>query len=184
MKSKAETYPWQKALVFVVIGLVFMAVSLFSVRANAQCDDVPKVDWWGNVTHEKMITYVQRRHQGDWDQYLTKWENYLSKMQLGLAEGKTAHVKKKGVSLEGRALADYVVKIEKRVNVIRCLMDEQTGSHTQNVRQEAATGNGAGHDLFDEQPAAQPAVPSPSQPVQRQPKVYFKKIQSHPGLAG
>lgn len=108
------------ALLAMTIGGACLPTSVMA-QDTTRCGEVPQVMWWGNTSHEKMIAYTKKRHQGDWEPYIAKWENYLHKMQKGLAEGKSAHIPKTGAKLKGRELGDYVQKIEARVKVMRCL---------------------------------------------------------------
>ena len=36
------------------------------VSAAETCEPFPDVAWWGKLTHQKVIRYVDRKHKGDW----------------------------------------------------------------------------------------------------------------------
>ncbi len=100
-----------------------MATAAFSGPASArsQCASFPEVSWWGKMSHERVARYVDRRHDGDWNSYVRKWEDRLSRMRNLRAHNGSAVIKKNGVTLKGVSLDAYIEKIEKRLRVTRCL---------------------------------------------------------------
>ena len=44
---------------FAALLVVFLA---FSEVAKAECGDLPKVSWWGDLTHGKIARYVEAKH--------------------------------------------------------------------------------------------------------------------------
>ncbi len=107
---------------FIAIG-VLMATAVFPGPASAQsqCAAFPEVSWWGKMSHERVTRYVNRRHNGDWNSYVKKWEGRLSSMRGLRAHNGSAVIKRNGVTLKGASLDAYIEKIEKRVRVTRCL---------------------------------------------------------------
>ena len=91
-------------------------------EADAACDALPNVAWW-NKTHKQIITYVDRRHDGDWESYVNKWSGYQERMQKTLDDKGSATVRSRGLKLEGEVLANHVEDIKKRVSVIKCLAE-------------------------------------------------------------
>jgi CheY-like chemotaxis protein len=85
------------------------------------CGDIPKVRWWGNASHESIITYVNNNNDGDWDVYITKWERQLLKLRDIHFRGGTGIAPILGTRLNGPALAEYISQFEKRLDVTRCL---------------------------------------------------------------
>ena len=100
-----------------------MATAAFSGPAPAQsrCASFPEVSWWGKMSHQRVARYVDRRHNGDWNSYLKKWEGRLSRMRDLRAHNGSAVIKKNGITLKGASLDTYIEKIEKRLQVTRCL---------------------------------------------------------------
>ncbi len=107
---------------FFAIGAVAVAVGFSGpAPAESQCASFPKVSWWGNISHERVARYVDRRHNGDWNSYVRKWEGRLSWIRDIRARNGSAVIKKSGVTLKGASLDAYIKKIEERVRVTRCL---------------------------------------------------------------
>lgn len=105
------------------IGCLAVAF-LFSGAALAECPSFPKVAWWGTLSHDKAIRYVEKKHEGDWSNYKNKWQRQLAKVESIRDRGGSIVFKKRGIRLKGDALGDYVVKLKKRVSVIDCLAEE------------------------------------------------------------
>jgi len=113
-----------KALFLAVFSFAVVSMASPSMAQSAaknDCAAFPQVAWWGNMNHERVVRYVQRRHKGDWEGYVKKWEKQLSVMQGILERNSVAVIKKRGVKLEGPELAEYIKQIEDRVAVTRCL---------------------------------------------------------------
>lgn len=88
---------------------------------TARCEAFPKVTWWGNISHDRVINYVSRRQGGDWNRYIAKWERQLAAMVDIYDRNSTAVIKKRGVRLSGDELGNYIVNIVKRISITRCL---------------------------------------------------------------
>jgi len=73
------------------------------------------------MSYERVARYVDRRHDGDWNSYVKKWEGRLARMRDLRAHDGSAVIKRNGVTLKGASLDAYIEKIEKRVQVTRCL---------------------------------------------------------------
>jgi hypothetical protein len=58
---------------FISIGLALAGIMLVTNTAHAQCEAFPKVPWWGTLNHEKVASFVSRKHEGNWKPYLKKW---------------------------------------------------------------------------------------------------------------
>ena len=103
--------------------ILFLALALAAARpAGAQvCDPFPQVEWWGTLSHEKVVRYVEKRHNGDWNPYIQKWEKQKDKLKKVLGRGSSVVIKSKGITLKGKSLGDYIKKMEKRVEVVKCL---------------------------------------------------------------
>ncbi|MDP6604537.1 MAG: hypothetical protein QGG17_10120 [Rhodospirillales bacterium] len=55
---------------FRLIGTGFAAafgvlVAGFGNGAEGACDPFPEVDWWGDLSHESVVEYVDRKHRGN-----------------------------------------------------------------------------------------------------------------------
>ena len=127
--------------------------------AATRCPAVPGVSWWGDVRHEKLIAYVERKHGGDWSAYSAKWEKHLAHMidlfdrQKGAAIPKDRVDLEKGEVLRAGAvmedtvilsredLALYIPKLVQRTAVHRCLTNE-AASHRLRVSRDPAPGAG------------------------------------------
>ncbi len=108
-----------------VLGLVaYFAIFLFSGIASAKCSAFPEVSWWGNLSHERVVSYVNSKHGGDWYGYIDKWERQLDKLSRVYKNGSSAVIRSRGVKLNGPALAAYIGKVKRRISVNRCLAQQ------------------------------------------------------------
>lgn len=101
----------------VAVALMFSKPSL----AVGGCMDIPQGVWWGKTNHSKIISYVERRHDGDWVPYIGKWERQLKTMKGIAKRSGSAVFKKKGLTLKGKKLDAYVTALKVRVDAIGCL---------------------------------------------------------------
>ncbi len=88
---------------------------------KAVCNDFPQVSWWGALTHERVIRYVKRKHNGNWKPYLAKWEKQKSRLTDIYKRNGTVVIKKFNIKLKGQPLADYIQTVGKRISVTKCL---------------------------------------------------------------
>ena len=97
----------------------------FTNAARADCDAFPKVPWWGTLDHDKVASFVSRKHEGNWKPYLKKWSKQASKLKDVHKRGSAVFVRYKGkrVKIAGDALANYIKLVEKRVIVVKCLAE-------------------------------------------------------------
>jgi len=102
-----------------VVAVSFMFSS--TSYAIGGCVDIPEGAWWGKTNHSKIAAYVERRHEGDWATYINKWARQLKTMKSIAARGGSAVFKKKGLTLKGETLDDYVTALKVRVAAIECL---------------------------------------------------------------
>ena len=106
----------------VVAGFVLsLAVIAYSSPTSAACGPFPDVEWWGKLSHAKVIKYVERKHAGDWEPYLRKWQRQKTKLKRWLDTGSSVVIRKKGISLEGKTLAAYIDQVDQRMAVSLCL---------------------------------------------------------------
>jgi hypothetical protein len=92
--------------------------------AQSECGTIPDVDWWRVKTHDQVIGYVARKHDGDWTPYIANWTKRLGKLQDIFKRGKAVKTGR-GVVLQDAELAEYINQVAKRVAVIKCLAEEQ-----------------------------------------------------------
>ena len=60
----------ERSMWFRLIGTGFAAafgvlVAGFGNGAEGACDPFPEVDWWGDLSHESVVEYVDRKHRGN-----------------------------------------------------------------------------------------------------------------------
>ncbi len=117
---------------YFVFALVTLAMLSFSVTAFAAppnntgggkstCNAFPQVSWWGSLTHERVVKYVKRKHNGNWKPYLAKWEKQKSRLTDIYKRDGTVVIKKFNIKLKGQPLADYIQTVGKRISVTKCL---------------------------------------------------------------
>ena len=110
-----------QAVVWIV---VFAAVAGVSGISRAEFPAYPKVAWWSNLSHDSTIRLVEKKHDGDWETYLEKWDSQLVKLEDIAARGSAIVVTKDKIRVEGEELDEYVVNVEERIDVIVCLAEE------------------------------------------------------------
>jgi hypothetical protein len=85
---------------------------LFSGPASAasDCAKFPKVDIWGDMSHQSVTRYVERKLDGDWDAYAERLGNIATRLENLHSKGKGAIVKMKGqrARFKGESLAQYL----------------------------------------------------------------------------
>ena len=105
---------------FIILTGALLVLSSPSNAKGAQCDALPKVEWWSD-SHSKVSATVERRYQGDWNKYIRKWKSYQRRMQKLHKAGSIAVVKSRGLRLQGKQLANHIDDIRARINVLYCL---------------------------------------------------------------
>ncbi len=98
-------------------------VAVVGNGAEGACDPFPKVEWWGSLSHESVIGYVERHHGGDWAPYVEKWEGQLEQLQKIYDRGSSIKIKSRGISLKEDELLEYVKQVQARLTVMRCIRD-------------------------------------------------------------
>lgn len=108
---------------FFIPVLVLTGALFASSAAMAECDAFPKVPWWGNLNHDKVASFVSRKHDGDWKPYIKKWSKQVDKLKDVHKRESSVFVRFKGkkVKIAGDALKNYIKLVEKRVTVVHCL---------------------------------------------------------------
>lgn len=84
------------------------------------CEDFPEVDWWQIKSHSGVVRYVRRKHGGNFGQYYDSWSERLTKMQEILNRDSGA-ITRTQVVLRGEDLKNYILRLEKRLEIINCL---------------------------------------------------------------
>mgnify|MGYP003962500239 CR=1 FL=1 len=125
-------------------GVVFIVGLAIAGEAMAECVNLPKVAWWGDLSHEKIVRYVDKKHGGDWGPYIGKWDRQVEKLQ-GIYERESAIiVTKDKIRLENEELAEYIEKVQQRVEVVRCLASNMGSQTEDDVRELASFATAAG----------------------------------------
>lgn len=110
------------------ISFISIALTIALLSPNlalaSNCPEIPSVKWWGNATADNLSAYVDKRHGGDWDAYIGKWERYEEKMRNTMFSGKSAHIKSQNLDLKDEALADYIKLITRRIEAMHCIAGE------------------------------------------------------------
>ncbi len=102
--------------------LLFIALGFAPDAVAANCPPLPNVAWW-TKSHDKVIAYVQRKYDGDWNAYVWKWLSYRKKVVRLYKLKKTLVLKSRGVKIKGSKLAEYAQQIDERIAVVKCLAD-------------------------------------------------------------
>ena len=139
-----------------------LGILAFPHQAKAECAPFPKLEFWGDLTHDSTRSYVERRYDGDWDAYIDKLKRIMAGVQGIHARGKGALIKLKGrrMRLKGPELGDYLQLSGARLSVVRCLAEQAESYDLQNFATAAGgTDNpGARETSYFPKPAAKEEV--------------------------
>ncbi|MBL6941601.1 MAG: sel1 repeat family protein [Rhodospirillales bacterium] len=108
----------------IIVFSSIMILPLLSSQAEAECPAFPQVSWWGTLTHEGVIGYVNQKHGGDWAGYLEKWSRQLANVRTIYGQGKGIKIPSTGITIKGLQLSDYIDKLAQRVDINLCLSKE------------------------------------------------------------
>ncbi|NQU62308.1 MAG: c-type cytochrome [Rhodospirillales bacterium] len=113
-------------LAALALGQTFWTTNALS----AGCPAFPKVSWWGDLTHASVNDYVGVKYGGDWKPYIEKWTRQQATLRKIQQKGSTAVVRVKTVKsgkikLRGAMLDSYIVNVEQRLDVMRCLAGQK-----------------------------------------------------------
>lgn len=134
-----KTCSLRRRLAAAVIVALISVPSSFSALA-ADCAEFPQVDWWGPMTHERVITYVKVKLKGDWADYIDKWERQLALAQGASGKG-TSLVAPNGTTIVGPALSEYIAKLQRRIDITKCIAEEDKKSNPAAASAPGATAD-------------------------------------------
>jgi hypothetical protein len=90
------------------------------------------------------VRYVDKKYGGNWEPYIGKWDRQVEKLQ-GIYERDSAIiVTKDKIRLENEELAEYIEKVQQRVEVVRCLASKMGSQTEDDVRDLANFATAAG----------------------------------------
>ena len=102
------------------------------IEARAQsdardCPAFPKVEFWGELTHQSVRRYVEQTHSGDWVAYLNQLQRQYETLANIQDRGKGAIIQRQGrkVRLAGSQLAKYIKLSSQRLTVVGCLAERE-----------------------------------------------------------
>ncbi len=87
---------------------------------DSNCAPLPDVKWWRVKSHQQIVRYVNREHDGDWQPYLNNWRARVEKLQ-DISDRGSGIKTSSGEILQGESLADYIRDTAERISVIQCL---------------------------------------------------------------
>ena len=123
-------------------GWMAAAVLFGATGASANtCGDFPAVPWWGGLTAERVADTVRQQHQGNWQDYVKKWEGEAEKLRDMHARGAAAVIRSHDLRLEGDDLLAYVEQVQKRVEVTRCVAANRSAGGPAPANPLAASGD-------------------------------------------
>lgn len=124
------------------------------------CPAFPKVDFWGELTHQSVRHYVKQTHAGNWVAYLNQLQHQYETLANIQDRGKGAIIKRQGrkVRLGGKQLAKYIRASSQRLRVVGCLAEHEdargledfstaAGTHGENIAPSPPQKNSAGKVL-------------------------------------
>jgi len=110
-----------------------LAAGSYAWVLRSKCDKLPNVEWWRFKTHLDIVRYVNRKHGGDWSEYLGDWRERYQKLKA-IHDRNSGIRTSTGVVLKGETLARYVADTAIRVAVTQCLSAEASAYEHQKLR--------------------------------------------------
>jgi hypothetical protein len=109
------------------LSLIALAIGFSTSGAFAACKVFPDYKLWNTLTHDRAISYVDRKLKGDWSPYIGHLRKQISNIEKIIASGKSARLKHKGkvAVLTGENLEEYLQVSHARLDVVQCLANEQ-----------------------------------------------------------
>ena len=104
-----------------ILALCICAGVLAVGEARAECESIPKVVWWGDLSHAKIIQHVDQQLDGDWAAYIEQWADQQKKLKNWIESSSRVVIRNGIASLDVRAVIDYMRQVEKRLEITRCL---------------------------------------------------------------
>ncbi|MHA1597351.1 MAG: hypothetical protein ACTSV1_01405 [Alphaproteobacteria bacterium] len=106
-------------------GLFVVMAATGNATEVSQCAAFPESDFWSKTTHSTIISYVNRKHDGNWKDYIAKWQKQLDNMRKIYEQGGSAVFKSKNMTISGDELMEYIKALETRVEVTKCVASWQ-----------------------------------------------------------
>ncbi|MBT4934055.1 MAG: c-type cytochrome [Rhodospirillaceae bacterium] len=113
--------------------IIFLTIEMASFGAQATCQNYPEVSWWGSLSHESIRQYVAVRHDGEWENYNSKWEQQLGRLKTIHLQGGAVKTPD-GNKIKGPQLETYIDKVRLRIAVNLCLAKEQINKEKAGLR--------------------------------------------------
>jgi hypothetical protein len=88
---------------------------------TSSCPPLPKVSWWNNLSHQKIISFVIQHHNGDWSAYLAKWDRQSEKIADIDSRGSAIRLTKNKIKVDGKELTEYARHVAERAAINHCL---------------------------------------------------------------
>ena len=132
--------------VFLFVGLILPAAAATPAGCPAIPTDVP---WWKNTSAGSVQKYVDDKFTGEWGTYISKWERQFVKLQKIYEKGSAVVVTKDRIKLQGDSLQDYIEKVGRRIDAIRCFAGLDEKMMDEEARALAALDTAAGSNSED-----------------------------------
>ena len=91
-----------------------------TLLVTTRCEALPQVDWWSK-SPAAVKNMVIKKYNGDWGKYIERWKTHYRSMKQSSDNDKPRVVKSRGLTLRGKILERHVTKIEKRIEVLKCM---------------------------------------------------------------
>ena len=91
------------------------------------CPAFPKVEFWGDLTHQSVRRYVKQTHAGNWVDYLNQLQRQYETLANIQDRGTGAIIKRQGrkVRLAGKQLDKYIHLSSQRLSIVGCLAEHE-----------------------------------------------------------
>ncbi len=93
-------------------------------QPGADCQALPRVQWWGEISNANLVAVVEERFSGDWKKYRAYWENELRRMTVAFNKSEPAILNDLGFALSGSNLALHIADVAQLLATVHCLTAE------------------------------------------------------------
>jgi len=130
------------SLIGAVAALSIALPTLGLAQSSARnCPAFPKVEFWGELTHQSVRQYVKKTHAGNWVDYLNQLQRQYETLANIQDRGTGAIIKRQGqkVRLKGKQLDKYLKISSQRLSIVGCLAEHEDAMGMENFPTAAGT---------------------------------------------
>ncbi len=106
---------------------IFFSVLFCASAVQADCGTFSEMTFWSGMNHESVKRNVQVRYRGDWQNQIQALEDRQEQLKKIYARNSGVELtyKNKKIVIFDEELAAYIEQAEARLEVVRCLADQE-----------------------------------------------------------